>query len=80
MSGLVDAWRMGNEANLYLLDGLPSAWLGDRYGTRTRDVRAQFKHMYDVRLYWMNHAAPDLVQGTERPVDPAALGLDDEEG
>jgi uncharacterized damage-inducible protein DinB len=66
MSGLVDAWCMGHEANLYLLDNLPAAWLSDRYGARTRDVRAQFQHMHDVRVYWMEQAAPDLGQGAGR--------------
>lgn len=74
MSGLVDAWRMGNEANLYLLDGLTPAWLNDRYSARTRDVRSQFKHMHDVRLYWMEHAAPDLVPGSAKGAE--RLGKD----
>ena len=65
MSPLVEAWRMSQDANLFLLKSLPAAALEDRYGARTRDVRAQFKHMHDVRLRWMKHAAPDLAKGLE---------------
>ena len=66
MSGLVDAWRMNQDANLFLLAGLQPAWLGDAYGTRTRDVRAQWKHVHDVRLRWTEHAAPQLVEDVPR--------------
>ena len=65
MSPLVEAWRMSQDANLFLLKSLPAAALKDRYGPRTRDVRGQFKHMHDVRLRWMEHGAPDLAEGVE---------------
>ena len=42
-SQLVEAWRMSNEVNLYLLDQLPDDYLEDRYAARTRTVGAQFE-------------------------------------
>jgi len=57
-SQLVEAWRMSNEVNLYLLDQLPDDYLEDRYGPRTRTVGAQFAHMHNVRLRWLKHAVP----------------------
>lgn len=60
-SQLVEAWKMSNEANLFLLNQIPPACLGDSYAARTRSVADQFAHMHNVRLRWMQHAAPDLV-------------------
>lgn len=71
VSGLVEAWRMSNEVDLYLLEKIPRAHLGDRYAARTRDVAAQFAHIHDVRVRWLSHAAPELVGDAERlPKEP----------
>lgn len=59
-SGLVEAWHMSNEVNLFVLASIPAAWMKDRYSTRTRTVADQFSHMHNVRLRWLTHAAPDL--------------------
>jgi uncharacterized damage-inducible protein DinB len=60
-SQLVEAWNMGNEANLYVLGEIPSSYLKDRYGPRTRTVAGQFVHIHNVRLRWLKHMAPDLL-------------------
>ena len=60
MDQLSVAWRMGNKANLFLLNAIKARHLGDRYFPRTRTVAAQFAHMHNVRLRWLTHAAPDL--------------------
>lgn len=60
-SQLVEAWRMSNEANLFLLENIPEEYLIDSYSPRTRTVAAQFTHMHNVRLRWLNHAAPNLI-------------------
>jgi uncharacterized damage-inducible protein DinB len=65
-SDLVEAWRMGNEVNLFLIDHLDTAWLKDRYSPRTRSVAAQLAHIHNVRLRWIEHAAPELAAGAER--------------
>ena len=65
ISQLVEAWRMSNEANLYLLDNIADEYLEDSYSTRTRTVAAQFAHIHNVRLRWLNHAAPNLVGEVE---------------
>ncbi len=59
-SPLVEAWDMSNEANLFLLEGIPAEALQDRYSPRTRTVAAQFVHMHNVRLRWLQEAAPAL--------------------
>jgi len=60
-SQLVDAWKMSNETNIFLLTKIPAAGLKDSYAARTRTVAAQFAHMHNVRLRWMSHSAPELV-------------------
>lgn len=64
-SQLVEAWCMSNEVNLYLLDSISDEYLQDRYAKRTRTVAAQFAHMHNVRLRWLNHSAPKLVDKLE---------------
>lgn len=62
-SALVEAWRMSNEANLFLLDNIDEEHLRDNYAPRTRTVASQFAHMHNVRLRWLKHAAPKLTYG-----------------
>ena len=64
-SDLVKAWRMSNEANLFLLEEIPSDYLKDSYSTRTRTVAAQFAHMHNVRLRCLQHAAPEFLGNLE---------------
>lgn len=70
-SQLVDAWRMSNEANLFLLGKISAKYLDDSYSPRTRTVGAQFAHMHNVRLRWLQHAAPELV-GRVKPFPKGA--------
>ena len=77
-SQLVEAWRMSNEANLYLLGKLPKEYLEDRYASRTRTVAAQFAHMHNVRLRWLKHSAPklaDQVEGFAKGAQPGKAEL-----
>jgi len=64
-SDLVEAWRMGNEVNLFLIDHLEPAHLEDRYTPRTRTVAAQLAHIHNVRLRWIEHAAPECARGAK---------------
>ena len=64
-SQLVEAWEMGNEANLFLLASVPRGGLEARYSPRTRTVAAQFAHLHNVRQRWLRHAAPKLADGLE---------------
>jgi uncharacterized damage-inducible protein DinB len=60
-SQLVEAWRMSNEANLFLLDSLPRDALDFRYAPRTRTVAGQFAHMVNVRVRWLTYADRSVV-------------------
>ena len=75
-SDLLDAWRMSNEVNLYLLGKIPPGALGDAYGSRTRSVAAQFAHIHAVRLRWLEHASPTHARGLAKlPKEPTKAQL-----
>ena len=48
-----------------MLDSISDEYLKDSYAKRTRTVAAQFAHMHNVRLRWLNHAATKLVGKVE---------------
>lgn len=73
-SGLVEAWRMSNEANLFVLSKIPAAALGDAYGARTRTVAKQFAHMHAVRLRWLQHSSPRFAESVDALDRDATLG------
>jgi len=57
---LLETWDIHNRANLMLLDALDDAALDAVSRPRARDVGAQFAHLHNVRLMWLEVAAPDL--------------------
>jgi hypothetical protein len=61
---LVEAWRVNNRINLFLLDGIDQNGLActlSRRGGRT--VARQFAHMHNNRISVLLHWTPDLVKG-----------------
>lgn len=77
-SQLVEAWLMSNEANVYLLGNIPSAYLSDRYSARTRTVAAQFAHMHNVRVRWIEQLAPKnigSIKGFPKGAEPSKTEL-----
>ena len=69
---------MSNEANLFVLEGLPKKALTARYSARTRTVAAQFAHMHSVRLRCLKHMAPKLavgIDGFEKGAEPSRAEL-----
>ena len=78
LSDLVEAWRMSNEASLFLLESIPKDFLKDSYTARTRTVAAQFAHVHNVRLRWLRHAAPKVIDNAEnfpKGAQPAKAAL-----
>ena len=61
---ILDTWRIHNRINLYLLDAVaPEALQGMPAGIKGRSVGEAFAHMHNVRLTWLQAAAPDLMPG-----------------
>jgi uncharacterized damage-inducible protein DinB len=59
---LVETWAIHNRINLYLLNAVPDAALGDAL-PKCRTVSDLFAHIHNVRLMWLKSAAPDLLEG-----------------
>jgi uncharacterized damage-inducible protein DinB len=57
----LEAWEIHNRVNLFLLDAIDPEHLKDVSASKGRSVGAQFAHVHNVRLMWMNSAAPELI-------------------
>ena len=54
---LLDAWRLNNQINLRLIDGISAAGMTSTMSTRGgRDVARQFVHLHNVRWAWLSMA------------------------
>lgn len=60
---LIETWRIHNRINLYLLDAIAPEALVGASPLKGRGVGEQFAHMHNVRLMWLQSAAPDLLEG-----------------
>ncbi|MBV8809153.1 MAG: hypothetical protein JO033_10810 [Acidobacteriaceae bacterium] len=63
--GLVEAWRVNNRINLFLLDRITDAGMASTTSTRGgRNVARQFAHLHNNRVdFLMHHAPRDLSEG-----------------
>lgn len=60
----VDAWRINNRVNLYLLDAIPpEALTSVLLSGRTRTVARMFVHVHHVRLQRLEVSAPEFLGG-----------------
>lgn len=60
---IVETWNINNRINLYLLDAIPPAALGDVSASKGRTVAEQLAHIHNVRLMWLKASDPDLMEG-----------------
>jgi len=63
---ILDTWRIGSRLNLYLLHAIPEEGLDDQPPTKGRSVRKQLAHVHNVRLMWLQSAAPELLEGLRK--------------
>jgi len=61
---LIETWQIHNRINLYLLDSLDESHLADLAANgKGRNVGEQLAHLHNVRLMWLQSAAPALLAG-----------------
>lgn len=58
---LLETWRIHNRINLYLLDAISPDTLASASVIKGRNAGEQFAHMHNVRLMWLQSAAPELM-------------------
>jgi len=72
---LLDTWVIHNRIHLYVLDAIAPDALSGVSASKGRSVGEQFAHIHNVRLMWLQSAAPDLLQGLEK-VEKNAIDKD----
>ncbi len=76
---LIDTWRIGGKVVQYVLAAVAPEALADRGSTKGRSVGEMFAHIHNVRLMWLQSAAPALLNGLAKIEKEAAgdkAGLD----
>jgi uncharacterized damage-inducible protein DinB len=77
---LIDTWRIGSKVVQYVLVAVAPESLGDLGATKGRSVGEIFAHTHNVRLMWLQSAAPALLAGLAKIEKDAAggdkIGLD----
>jgi uncharacterized damage-inducible protein DinB len=58
---ILDTWNIHNRINLYLLDAMSPEALSGVSASKGRSVGEQFAHIHNVRLMWLESAAPELM-------------------
>lgn len=66
MTALVDTWMISHRINQYLLSGIDDEHLKDIGPTKGRSVGEQFAHLHNVRIMWIQAAAPDLLSQVQK--------------
>jgi uncharacterized damage-inducible protein DinB len=60
---LLETWQIHCRINLYLLEAITPAALAGASASKGRNVGEQFAHIHNVRLMWLQSAAPELIAG-----------------
>ena len=69
---LLDTWNIHSRIGLYLLDSVPAEALKVAPGTKGRSAGEMFAHINNVRLMWLEAAAPELAQEVSKVDKEAA--------
>src|ERR1700722_2080234 len=63
---LIETWAIHNRIHLYMLKAISDEALGDTLDGKGRSVYQLFAHIHNVRLMWIQSAAPTLLNGLEK--------------
>ena len=63
---ILDTWNIHNRINLYMLDAIAPEALSGVSSSKGRNVGEEFAHIHNVRLMWLENAAPDLFASLEK--------------
>lgn len=75
---LVETWRIHSRINLYLLAGIAPAAFAAPAPAKGRSFVQMFAHIHNVRLMWLQSAAPELLGDLQKieketPMSQASL-------
>ncbi len=63
---IIETWEIHHRIHLYLLESIKEEHLADALSSKGRNVGEQFAHIHNVRLMWLNAAAPELLEGIDK--------------
>src|SRR5690349_21182904 len=63
---IIDSWHIHTRITFYLLDAIPEEALAGVSASKGRSVGQMFAHMHNVRLMWLESAAPKLMEGLSK--------------
>jgi uncharacterized damage-inducible protein DinB len=63
---LIETWQINQRINLYLLEAIPPEALTGVSASGGRSVAAQFAHLHNIRLTWIEVAAPELMTSLQK--------------
>jgi uncharacterized damage-inducible protein DinB len=63
---LLETWAIHSRITLYILDAINEAAFEAPPPRKGRGFAQMFAHMHNVRLMWLNAAAPDLMDGLNK--------------
>ena len=63
---IIDSWHIHSRITFYLLDAIPEAALAGIAASKGRSVGQMFAHVHNVRLMWLESAAPALMDGLSK--------------
>lgn len=66
MNPLTETWQIHNRINIYLLNAIDDAHLGDVSASKGRSVGEHFAHVHNVRLMWLKVADVALYEGLNK--------------
>ena len=67
---VIDSWHIHTRIIFYLLDAIPEEALAGVSASKGRSVGQMFAHVHNVRLMWLESAAPTLMAGLSKiPAD-----------
>ncbi len=67
---LIDSWHIHSRITFYLLDAVSEESLAGVSASKGRSVGQMFAHVHNVRLMWLESAAPALTDGLSKiPAD-----------
>lgn len=63
---VIDSWHIHSRITFYLLDAIPESSLAGAAASKGRSVGQMFAHVHNVRLMWLESAAPALMAGLSK--------------
>jgi uncharacterized damage-inducible protein DinB len=63
---LIETWLIHNRIHFYMLNAIPEETLAAALSPKNRTVWDLLAHVHNVRLMWLQSAAPELLDGLEK--------------